>query len=295
MALGRIPSLNWLRVFEAAARTGSFARASETLNMSPPAVSQQIKALEEHLGRQLFDRGPRSVKLTGAGRAFLPVVAQSLHSVEIATDSLFGGQDRATLTVSCTLLLANGWLAARLPGFQSAHPDIQLRLMTNEFATTTETQNADLRISFGVPPEPSEDSDPLFGETLYPVAPPEIAQKITRPEDLLKWPLIEIATHRANWFDLLPDRGPEPKITYADNTTTAFALAMQGAIALARAPASEGLPERSGLERCLPGLWINGVQSYQLVYTARTALSRAAQKFRHWLLDEVNSSVTHDD
>lgn len=290
MAPSRIPSLNWLRVFEAAARTGSFARAAETLNMSPPAVSQQVKALEEHLGRPLFERGPRSVRLTDAGRAFLPVVAQSLHSMEVATISLFGDRDRATLTISATLLFANGWLAMRLPKFQEAHPNIQLRLLTNEFATPAEHQSADLRISFGVQPDVFEDSDPLFGEILYPVAPPEIARQISCIEDLLNWPLIEIATHRANWFDLLPDGGQDPKITYADNTTTAFALALKGAIALARAPASDGLPERSQLQRCLPELWINGVQTYQLIYPARTALSRAARAFRQWLLKEVAAS-----
>ena len=75
----RIPSLNWLRVFEAAARAGSFARAAETLNISPPAVGQQIRALEDHLGRALFERGPQSVMLTEAGRAYLPAGAQALH------------------------------------------------------------------------------------------------------------------------------------------------------------------------------------------------------------------------
>ncbi|MEM7058540.1 MAG: LysR family transcriptional regulator [Pseudomonadota bacterium] len=290
----RIPSLNWLRVFEAAARTGSFARAAETLNMSPPAVSQQIKALEEHLGRQLFERGPRSVALTEPGRAFLPVVANSLHAVEVATGSLFGDRDRTTLTLSCTLLFANGWLAARLPKFRAAHPEIQLRLLTQEFATTAEHQNADLRISFGAQPDAFEESDHLFGEVIYPVATGEIAGQVISQEDLPKWPLIEVATHRANWFALLPEGELNPRITYTDNTTTAFSLAMQGAIALARAPASEGLPERSNLERCLPDLWVNGVQSYQLIYPARTSLGRAARAFRDWLLEEAEATLGPD-
>ena len=85
-----IPSLNWLRVFEAAARAGSFAGAAETLNMSPPAVGQQIRALENHVGRALFERGPQSVMLTEAGRAYLPAGAQALHGIESTTADLFG-------------------------------------------------------------------------------------------------------------------------------------------------------------------------------------------------------------
>ena len=83
MPIRRIPSLNWLRVFEAAARHQSFSRAGNDLNMSGPAISQQIKALEGHLDAKLFERGSRAVTLTEAGRAFLPVVRQSLLSVPL--------------------------------------------------------------------------------------------------------------------------------------------------------------------------------------------------------------------
>ena len=288
----RIPSLNWLRVFEAAARTGSFARAAEALNMSPPAVSQQIRALEGYLGRPLFERGPRSVALTEAGSAFLPVVAQSLHAVEIATANLFGDRETATLTVQCSLTLATGWLARRLQEFYAAHPGIQLHLMNAVHDHEFRREGADLTITFGLPPSPAEDGDVLFGETVTPVAPPEIAAAIETPVDFARWPLVEVATHRPNWFALLPKDGPAPRVTYTDDTLTALALATSGAIALDRAPASEGLAERHGLVPCLPELTIAGVQNYALIYPARSALSRAARRFRDWLLDEVAATAT---
>lgn len=288
MGTNNIPSLNWLRVFEAAARTSSFSRAAEILNMSPSAVSQQIKALEGHLKRPLFVRGPKSVMLTEAGAAFLPVVAQSLHSVEMAASGLFGDRNRQTLTILCTLLLANGWLAQRLPEFRARNPDIHLTVLAaihpEDLART-----ADLTISFGVPPRPSEDSDTLFGETIYPVAPPHIAERIRSAEDLLTWPLVEVTTHRANWFAFLPDTTDDAHFIYTDNSTTAFALAeSEGALALAREPASDGLPERHGLVPCLPATTQSGVQFYSLIYPAQSALTRAAQTFRGWLLDEVS-------
>ena len=283
----RIPSLNWLRVFEAAARSGSFAKAAETRNMSTPAVSQQIKALETHLGRPLFDRGPHSVTLTEAGRAFLPTIAQSLNGIEIATTSLFGDRDRTPLTVQCSLSLACGWLAPRLPAFQSANPTVALTLTTYVHERELQTHDADLRLTFGLPPGPSEDSDPLFGEVLRPVAPPEIADRISKPGDLTNFKLIEIATHRANWGALLPPDGPEPRITYTDNTLAAFAMAQAGAIALDRQPATGDLANRHGLVACLPGLSVPGVQNYSLVYPARSGLNRAARAFREWLLEEA--------
>ncbi|MCP4818698.1 MAG: LysR family transcriptional regulator, partial [Shimia sp.] len=103
---GRIPSLNWLRVFEAAARTESFARAAAQLNMSPAAVSQQVKSLEERLGAPLFVRKAHSVQLTDAGRAYLPPVQQSLMTLEEATEGLFGRTREEALYLNCVLIFA---------------------------------------------------------------------------------------------------------------------------------------------------------------------------------------------
>ena len=287
MSTRRLPSLNWLRVFEAAARTGSFSRAAKVLHMSAAAVSQQVRALENHLGRDLFHRGPRSVTLTDVGRAYLTSVARSLHAVDLSTASLFGTRDAEPLTLRCSLMLATAWLAPRLSAFRTANPNINLTLTTGIYEDEFQRHGADLRIVFGLPAEAGEESDPLFGETLYPVAPAEIASTIRRPEDLAQWPLIEIATHRANWWNLLPPDGPQPEFRYTDNSLLAYALATDGAVALARAPASDGLPERFGLDRCLPDLAVTGVQSYALAYPSLSGLSRSARLFRDWLLAEA--------
>lgn len=291
MTAPRIPSLNWLRVFEAAARAGSFARAAEALNMSPPAVSQQIRALEGYLGRPLFARGPRSVALTETGHAFLPVVGQSLHSVEVAAAALFGDRARRLLTVEATLVFATGWLARRLPAFRAAHPDVQLNLLTAVHGGEYRRRDVDLAIGFGAGPLAFEDGDTLFGEVLTPVAPPEIAAAVQAPADLADHLLIEVSTHRANWLALLPEGGPAPRIAHTDNTLTAFAIAAAGAIALDRAPATDGLYRRFGLVPCLPGHQIAGVQNYSLVYPARTALSAPARAFRAWIIDEARAEA----
>ncbi|MEM8791730.1 MAG: LysR substrate-binding domain-containing protein [Pseudomonadota bacterium] len=288
MTLSRIPSLNWLRVFEAAARSGSFSRASEILNMSPPAVSQQIKALEGYLGRELFLRGPRSVALTEAGAAYLPTVAQALHSVEIATGNLFGEPGRQPLAIHCSAMLAAGWLIPRLHQFCQAHPEIQVSLTTEIHAEDTPRNDTDLRIGFGLPHDPSGEADTLFGERIFPVATPEVAETVRCPADLSGHTLIEISTHRANWSGFLGPDAPDPRILYTDTTLNALAMAAgRLGIALARAPASDALVAQYGLERCLDGAEINGTHSYLLTYPARSALTPAAQEFRAWLLDET--------
>lgn len=279
--------MNWLRVFEAAARTGSFVRASELLNMSSPAVSQQIRALEGALGRKLFERGPRSVVLTDAGKAFLPTVASALHSVESATANLFGWPQNASLTVQCSLMLAAGWLAPRLPRFSAAYPEIRLNLASVIHDEEFDANKADLRIAFAMPPKPFEKGEPLFGEKIYPVAKPEIAAELRCPADLAKFPLVEIATHRANWWSFLPAEGPKPRFIYADNTLTALALARSGAIALAREPASGDLPAIHGLVHCAAFSPLPGVQGYTLISAGPANLSPAAAQFREWLLAEA--------
>ena len=117
--VARIPSLNWLRVFEAAARCESFSRAAAQLSMSPAAVSQQIKSLEVQLGAELFTRHAQAVKLTEAGRAYLPIVAQSMGVLEGATEGLFGHRARDQLYVHAVLLYAQGLLAPRMADFMA--------------------------------------------------------------------------------------------------------------------------------------------------------------------------------
>ncbi|MEO1774095.1 MAG: LysR substrate-binding domain-containing protein [Pseudomonadota bacterium] len=291
MAGRRIPSLNWLRVFETAARAESFARAAEVLGMSPPAVSQQIRALEGYLGRPLFERGPREVRLTEAGRAFLPVVTNALVSVEMTAGSLFGRADAAPLTVRVSTMLACSWLAERLGAFTRQHPNVQLTLVTGTMDQDFSRPGAEMKITFGAPPEPGETSDPLFGESLSAVALPALAETVQTPADLLSHPLIEVSSHRATWYRLLPEAGDlplAPRFLFTDTTAVALAMAAAGAgIALARAPATDALVARYGLVPCLPGVAAPGIESYHLVYPAGARLSAAARAFRDWLLAEA--------
>lgn len=285
----RIPSLNWLRVFEAAARTESFARAATQLNMSAAAVSQQVKALESRLGTPLFHRHAHAVTLTEAGRAYLPSVQQSLLMLETATTGLFGETREQWLFVQSVLLYAHGVLANGLPDFRAAHPQIGLSLTTGNLVSDFANQFTDLQIVFGNPTLFGAESDPLMHERLYPVAKPDVAAQIRQPQDLFQFPLIEVSTHRASWphlFETLRMPTGQARYFFADNSIMAAELsASGGGIALARAPASDRIMRLSGLVPCLPDIHVAGQEAYHLVYPSRTALRPPARAFRDWLLD----------
>ena len=285
----RVPSLNWLRVFEAAARTESFARAATQLNMTPAAVSQQVKALETRLGTPLFHRHAHAVTLTETGRAYLPSVQQSLLMLETATAGLFGETREQRLYVQSVLLFAHGILAGGVPGFQAAHTQINLSLSTGNVVSDFANRFTDLQIVFGNPALFGSESDELMREHLYPIAPPEIAARIETAKDLFDFTLIEVSTHRASWphwFEHQRLPAGQARYFFADNSVMAAELCGSGCgIALARAPASDRIMKLSGLVPCLPDISCPGQEAYHLVYPSRTALRPAARTFRDWLMD----------
>ncbi len=292
MKSSRIPSLNWLRVFETAARLESFARAAEVLNMSPPAVSQQIKALEGYLGKPLFVRGPHHVTLTDEARAFLPSIQLSLSSVETTAAALFGSSDSALLTIRALYLLAASWLPQHLADFERRHPGIRLQINGGNAAVDFHGRNDDLHIAFGSPADFPGNAVRLFGEELFAVAAPDIARTIAGPRDLLDHRLIEVAEHRSGWFQLLQQTGDidvsTADIMFADTTVIAMALAAAGCgIALARAPVSDHLMRLNGLEPCLPELKVTGLQHYYIYSPAPTDMKPAARAFMDWMVSRV--------
>lgn len=289
-----IPSLNWLRVFEAAARMENFARAGELLNLSTSAISQQVKALENHFDEKLFVRHARSVELTDAGHSFLPAVRQALRTVEESAASLFGEEKGNTLTLQATLVFANGWLAPRLPDFSRQHPRVQLHLSGAYRDQDFQRAGAELKILFGPVHRSWAQCDRLFDETVYPVATPEVAASLRSVDDLRQHRLIQISTHRINWNKILHAAGvesvPTRQMCFIEDTPMAMAMAAAGyGIALARSPTTDDLAAKFELEVCdyLPGL--KSSEAYYLVYQNVESLSSAATDFRDWLLEEIKS------
>ena len=287
-----IPSLNWLRVFEAAARVENFARAGELLNMSTSAVSQQIKALESHFDTALFTRGPRQVELTEAGHAFLPTVRQSLNSVEETATSLFGQEKENTLTIQADLIFTTMWLARNLPDFEALHPHIQLHINGSYYDLDYQRAGAELKVIFGPVHRSWAQCDRLYDETIYPVATPAIAESIGQAEDFLKHRLIQISTHQINWNQILQALGihsiPGSQLCFTDSTQIALSMAESAyGIALARSPTSDQFVEKLGLKSCALSSGLASTEAYYLVYQNVESLSPPAKLFRDWLLQQT--------
>ena len=288
-----IPSLNWLRVFEAAARLESFARAAQHLNMSTSAISQQIKALESHFGEPLFRRGARQVELTDAGHAFLPSVRQSLRMVEESAASLFGQDNDHVLTLQAQLIFATMWLSSRLPDFSAIHPNIQIHLSGSYNDIDYKHAGAELGILFGPVSRSWGQCDRLFSESIYAVAHPDIADSIKSIDDLCQQKLIQIPTHQVNWNQILQsvgaDNPPTGQFCFTDSTQIALAMAQSGyGIALARSPTSDAILDQMNLKPCLILPKLQSTESYHLVYRNLEGLSSAALAFRTWLLQAVS-------
>src|SRR4051812_1836415 len=145
----RLPSLNGLRAFEAAARHLSFTQAAAELNVTQTAISHQIKRLEDELGIPLFVRNNRSLALTPQARDYLPLVRAAFDDLRLATERLVRKDDGKVLTISTLASLAAKWLLPRLTAFQEAHPGIDVRITTSTGLVDFKTGDVDAALRYG--------------------------------------------------------------------------------------------------------------------------------------------------
>ncbi len=145
----QLPPLVWLRAFEAAARLSSFTAAAADLGLTQAAVSHQVRSLERHLGFPLFERLPRSLRLTDMGHAYLPPVRKAFDELSASTVGLFGRMGERPVSVRAPISFAVLWLAPRLRSFVAAYPDIDIRLCTSVWADAMAQDDADVELRFG--------------------------------------------------------------------------------------------------------------------------------------------------
>lgn len=183
----RLPPLNALRAFEAAARHMSFTRAADELNVTQAAISHQIKALEETLGVTLFRRLNRALQLTAAGQSYLPPLRDAFDQMAEATARLKVTEATGQLTVSTLASFAAKWLVPRLPRFQQRNPGIDVLISTTSQLVDFTHQDVDLAIRFGRGVWSGLKCERLLTEEIFPVCTPALAQgppPLRQPEDL---------------------------------------------------------------------------------------------------------------
>jgi DNA-binding transcriptional LysR family regulator len=248
-----IPSLNWLRVFEAAARHQSFARAGKELNMSAAAVSQQVLALESHLGRPLFERTANRINLTVEASDFLPTVQVSLGAIESKAEALFARQRIERVTLLASQLMAMSWLPRVLAAFEAANPTIRIDLLMEG---TQRKVDLDLTIRFGEEPHLVRHPTWLMGMSHVVMCREEDVARIASLDDLLSFRLYDVASHAIGWTALLNHNfghqpGRQLKIETVDTTPLSLMMVSQGlGLAIGHLPVCGPIAASLGLVIC---------------------------------------------
>ncbi|ENY73076.1 transcriptional regulator GcvA [Aeromonas diversa] len=197
----RLPPLNALKAFEAAARHLSFTRAAEELFVTQAAISHQIKALEEYLGIKLFRRKNRSLLLTEEGQGYFLDIKDIFASIAEATEKLLARSAKGALTVSLQPSFAIQWLVPRLVRFSERHPDIDVRIKAVDLDEGSLTDDVDVAIYYGRGNWPGLRADKLHTEYLIPVCSPMLLtgpKPLRTPEDLTRHTLLH-DTSRRDW------------------------------------------------------------------------------------------------
>jgi DNA-binding transcriptional LysR family regulator len=197
----RLPPLNALRVFEAAARHLSFKEAAQELHITQAAVSHQVKSLEEYLGVQLFRRSARGVQLTEAGRACLPKLREGFDALAAAVEMIRERGEEAELVITAPPVFTARWLMPRLADFSKSAPKIELRVFASSKMVDAgaldstalvghldlRTESSEVQIHLGAGHYPGHRADRLFGVAMAAVASRELVRgdpPLKRPEDL---------------------------------------------------------------------------------------------------------------
>jgi len=292
----RLPPLTSLRAFEAAARHMSFARAAEELNVTPAALSFQIKSLEEHLGEPVFRRLNRAVELTEAGRTLAPGTADGFAALQSAWRSVRRLTDQTNLTVTAGPAFTAKWLAPRLFEFAQAHPEIELRFSASLRIMDFNRDGIDVAIRFGTAKaDQGLYSMPLAEEWVTPVMVPELASEYGTLESLRGAPLIEdlsidflrpLADWPA-WFRTAGIAPPEihgPKFSQADHAVDA-ALAGVGVVLGRRALCIKDIAE--GRLVAPFGMALRTGARFRFICPEGLENRPQIKAFREWILAEI--------
>lgn len=280
-------SLNTLRAFEASARHLSFTRAADELCVTQAAVSHQVKALEHHLGKALFRRTTRGIVLSDEGAVLAPVVREALARIGGALAAVSGEGMREVVTAGVVGTFAAGFLLERLPRFHALHPEIEIRLQTNNNAVDLWTESLDCAIRYGDGAWHGVKAHELVEAPMAPMCAPALAREIQTPSDLARFPLLR--SYRAGdwpaWFAAarspdIPATGPVFDASYL------MALAAIRGLGVALLPVPMFQREIVGEQLVQPFAVTASAGSYWLTHLASRPTSAGLERFTAWLREE---------
>jgi LysR family glycine cleavage system transcriptional activator len=313
----RLPPLNALRVFEAAARHLSFKDAAAELHITQAAVSHQVKSLEEYLGVQLFRRSARKVELTDAARACLPRLREGFDALAAAVEMIRSRGDETELVITAPPVFTARWLMPRLADFARKQPKIDVRVVANSrmvdsgsldspvyIGTDPRSDTSGVEIHLGQGDYPQHRADRLFEVRMVLVASPELIDgepPLREPADLARHVLLhddamEIVANGDAWRKWLEAAGVAEQVDgsrgprFSSNILSLEAASQKLGVALALRPLIDA-DLASGRLRQPFDIEMNPRSAYYLVSTEVIAERPAVQAFRQWLLKQAAAEL----
>ncbi|MEZ5583639.1 MAG: transcriptional regulator GcvA [Candidatus Competibacteraceae bacterium] len=304
----RLPPLNALRAFAVAARHLSFKQAAEELNVTPAAVSQQIKQLENYLDVELFQRSNRTLQLTDIGRRFLPKLQEGFMCFAAAMEEVQGANSLNVLNVSVAPSFAAKWLVPRLHRFATAHPKIDMRVSASmtpiDMQSTVELKEfqrdgVDLAVRFGRGQYPGYRVEKLFAVSIVPMCSPRLLegeQPLRQPEDLrfhtlLHDEILAVDDRHPDWRMWLEAAGVEGVDVRRGQHFNHTALALEAAVegqGVVLSIKNLALADLAAGRLIVPfDLDIPLEFAYYIVCPEETAEEPKIVAFREWLLVEA--------
>ncbi len=286
----RLPPMQALRAFEAAARTRSLTRAAESLHLTHGAISHQIKSLEADFGVRLVEREGRGIRLTDEGERFATRVRAVLSDLGDAVREVTERANPRQLRVSVIPSFAARWLLPRIGKFFAEHPEIDLDVIANNALADFKRDGVDVAIRHGLGDWPGVVSEHVLDDVTFPVCNPRLANGLpARPADLSRYTLLRSDGESwKSWFEAAgldwpePTRGP----MFSDSAHTMQAAIDGQGIALARSSLL-GNDVHNGVLVRLFDIVVSLPRKYFLVYPPRLVDSPKLAPFRQWLFDEV--------
>jgi LysR family transcriptional regulator, glycine cleavage system transcriptional activator len=284
--------LSFLRVFEAAGRTGSFRAAAVELSLTPSAVSHSVRKLEQVLGTALFERDTRNVRLSYEGEALMRHVARAFDELRRGME-VVSTRGPKLLRLHCAPSFAAQWLTPRLANFLKQHPGIEVRLAAGTDYTRFNADEFDADIIYGLPRIEGLAVVPLGEETITPICAPHLAATISTPSDLLKHVLIQSDSKQVRWADWFAANGlipPAPNGSRFDRSFLAIAAAAEGlGVALESTRLAERELASGGLvaplhEKATSVRYVG----HHLVFPRYVRQRQTLKAFAQWLLAELD-------
>jgi LysR family glycine cleavage system transcriptional activator len=303
MSKRRLPPLNSIRAFEATARLYSFSKAAEELNVTPGAVSQQVKVLEDYLNIELFKRKNRSILLTEEAQVCLPLLSDGLDKLAKGIDMIREQNNQKPLTITTPPALTSYWLLPRLSDFKQQFPDIDVRIDASNTLADLINDDIDVGIRFGTGNYPELETEYLFSQNIIPVCSPVLfhQHKLQTPQDLENVTLLHTQSGffvRDNthvdwdmWFASVGSShiNPNHGLHFSQHSLAVEAAIRGQGVALVGDVIVSNELASGQLIKLFEDTDIPLNFSFYLVYSKTKATLQRIQSFRTWLLNEVNN------